>query len=90
MDIPCFIQNPPSDTEMETALLMATGNGVKRVSQLRNMAEDSIRGHVKALRYKFHTDCITVALLRMVALKYLPGEVLLKQLPDGWQQYIKP
>jgi DNA-binding NarL/FixJ family response regulator len=89
MEKPNFILEPPSFTVMQTALLLAQGKNVTEIAQLRNLTEEAIRHHAKLIRKKFETDDITEAVLRMLALNYVPPSVIIHALPPHWHKYIR-
>ncbi len=88
-DEPLFIQKPPSDTLMQTALLLAQGKNVEEIAALRNLSVDAIRTHARLLRTKFETDDITEAVIRMLALNYVHYSLTIDSLPPHWHQYIR-
>lgn len=88
-DEPLFIQEPPSDTLMETALLFAQGKNVQEIAVLRNLSVEAIRSHARLMRDKFETDDITEAVIRMLALNYVHYSVTINSLPPGWHKYIR-
>ena len=89
MDIPHFVQHPPSATELETARLLAQGKSVKEIAAIRHLAPTTIETHTKSLRYKFHcpSACGTVCI--MIILGYLDTAQLLADLPATWLRYRK-
>ena len=88
MNEPLFIQKPPSDTVMVTALLLVKGKKNQEIADLRNLSLEAIRTHIKILHQLFETDDTTEVVVRMLALNYLPFSATLQSLPPGWHQYI--
>jgi DNA-binding NarL/FixJ family response regulator len=89
MDIPYFIQHPPTETELETARLMLQGMTIKEVGDKRCLGEETIKAHTRSLRFKFHANNMIKTLGRMVKLKFLPDNNFGGELPPDWEKYIK-
>ncbi|MES2622447.1 MAG: LuxR C-terminal-related transcriptional regulator [Bacteroidota bacterium] len=90
METPRFILDPPSETEMETACLLAKGKKYKEIADIRCLSEEAIKGHTRSLRYKFHTNKTHKAVNWMIGLKYISVQILLDDLPADWQRFVKP
>ena len=88
MDIPHFISNPVTETELETAQLLSHGMNMNEVAKARQLSREAIKTHTSALRFKFHATNITDAICKMIALGYLPADGLMHQLPEHWQKYV--
>lgn len=88
MDKPYFVLDPPSETELETAFLLAKNKTEKQIAAERNLAYQTIKSHSRGLRYKFHVDSIPRALNRMQILKLIPHQLNHDDFPDHWRQYI--
>lgn len=89
MDIPHFIQHPPSDTEMETARLLAEGHSVKKIAEMRNLSPDTIQTHTKRLRFKFHAKNMQRLMGMLFLFSYLKTSDLIVKLPAAWVKYLK-
>jgi DNA-binding CsgD family transcriptional regulator len=89
MDIPRFIQSPPSDTEMETARLLAEGYNVKQIAAKRHLARETIQAHTRSLRAKFHVTNMQGLMAQLYLFRFLKLTDLIDKLPATWLKYLK-
>ena len=90
MDIPHFIQDPPTETEIKTFLEMIKGKTAKEAAAALFIADDTAIGHAKNLRFKYHSTKLILVLVYMVGLGHITREQLMALLPPEWHKHIEP
>ena len=89
MDIPHFIQHPPTKTELETLEHWIKGLSARQIADIRCLAKTTIEGHLQSLRFKFHSTKCSGVLCRMIALGIVRRAQLMKELPQSWLKYVR-
>jgi DNA-binding NarL/FixJ family response regulator len=90
MNVPHFISDPVTETELETARLLAKGKKEKEIADERNLGYQTIKAHSRSLRFKLEVNSIPRAINRMQILKFIPHELNHDDFPTHWRQYILP